>query len=267
VLVSPENCLRYLWLTLGVQSGSNIKQRSPGEERAFRMIFGLVIVVGVIALTALISGRRVRFTCEFTVTGRRAAWPMVSGIIVGALVGGSSTVGTTQAAFVYGLPAWWFTLGAGIGCLILGTLFVGPLRRKGVETLPQFLMTAFGQPIRPLIAVCDSIGIFITIPGQVASGIALMTVPLHWTLPRVVVLVAGLIVVYIVTGGAISAGVAGFVKLLIAFASLLVFGAVALCLAGGTRPMHELLASSTSASSATGCGKISEMASVSFLAS
>jgi hypothetical protein len=91
--------------------------------------------------------------------------------------------------------------------------------------------------------VCDSIGIFITIPGQAAAGIALMTVSLPWTLPRVVVLVAGLIVVYVVTGGAISAGVAGFVKLLIAFAALLVLGAVALSLAGGTRPMHVALAS------------------------
>jgi SSS family solute:Na+ symporter len=207
------------------------------------MIFGLMIVIAAIALTALISGRRVRSTWEFTVTGRRAGWPIVSGIIVGALVGGSSTVGTAQAAFVYGLPAWWFTLGAGIGCLILGTLFVRPLRRTGVETLPQFLTTAFGQPIRPLIAACDSIGIFITIPGQAAAGIALMTVSLHWTLSWVTGLVAALIVVYVVTGGAISAGVAGFVKLLIAFAALLVFGAVTLSLAGGTRPTHEALAS------------------------
>jgi SSS family solute:Na+ symporter len=137
-------------------------------------------------------------------------------LLVGALVGGSSTVGTAQAAFVYGLAAWWFTLGAGIGCLILDSLFLKPMRRTGVETLPQYLMTAFGQPIRPLVAVCDSIGIFITIPGQVASAISLLTVLLNWTLPGVASLVAVLIVVYVLTGGAISAGVAGFVKLVIA---------------------------------------------------
>ncbi|HEY6343785.1 MAG TPA: sodium:solute symporter family protein [Bryobacteraceae bacterium] len=204
-------------------------------------IFGVGFVTAVITLTALVSGLRVRSTREFTVAGHRARWPIVSGIIVGALVGGSSTVGTAQAAFVYGLPAWWFTLGAGIGCLILGTLFLRPLRRTGVETLPQYLMTAFGQPIRPLVAVCDSIGIFITIPGQAASAIALLTVLLGWTLPRVVALVAALIVIYVLTGGAISAGVAGFVKLLIAFAALLVFGAVALFLAGGVAPLQETL--------------------------
>jgi SSS family solute:Na+ symporter len=93
------------------------------------MIFGVAIVVAAIAVTAFVSGLQVRSTREFTVAGRRASWPVVSGIIVGALVGGSSTVGTAQAAFVYGLPAWWFTLGAGIGCLILGSLFLKPMRR------------------------------------------------------------------------------------------------------------------------------------------
>src|SRR5712692_5664428 len=137
-------------------------------------MLGVVLVTLCIALIALVSGWRVRSTGEFTVAGRRAGWTVVSGIIVGALVGGSSTVGTTQAAFVYGLPAWWFTLGAGIGCLILGTFLVKPLRQTGLETLPQYLMTAFGQPIRPLVAVCDSIGIFITIPGQAASAITLL---------------------------------------------------------------------------------------------
>ena len=205
------------------------------------MIFGVAMVITIVAVTAFVSGLRVRSTREFTVAGHRAGWPIVSGIIVGALVGGSSTVGTAQAAFVYGLPAWWFTLGAGIGCLILGTFLVRPLHQTGLETLPQYLTTAFGQPIRPAVAVSDSIGIFITIPGQAASAITLLTVLLQWTLPPIAALVAVLIVIYVLTGGAISAGVAGFLKLLIAFAALLVLGAVALFLAGGVAPLHQAL--------------------------
>ena len=59
------------------------------------MIIGVVAVTSIVALTALISGMRVRSTRDFTIAGRKAGWPIVSGIIVGALVGGSSTVGTT----------------------------------------------------------------------------------------------------------------------------------------------------------------------------
>jgi SSS family solute:Na+ symporter len=208
------------------------------------MIIGVSIVTLIIALTALISGLGVRSTRDFTVAGKRAAWPVVSGIIVGALVGGSSTVGTAQAAFVYGLPAWWFTLGAGLGCMVLGTIFVQPLRRTGVETLPQYLVTSFGHRIRPYVALCDSIGIFITIPGQAASAITLLAVLLHWSLPPVIALVTLLIVLYVFVGGAISAGAAGFAKLLIAFAALLVFGIVAIHLAGGIAPLRESLPAS-----------------------
>jgi len=197
------------------------------------MLLGVVLVTLFIALIALVSGWRVRATREFTVAGRRAGWTLVSGIIVGALVGGSSTVGTAQAAFVYGMPAWWFTLGAGVGCLVLATLFATPLRRVNVETLPQFLVCTFGNPIRPFVAVSDSIGIFLTIPGQAAAAITLLTVLLHWPRTEVFLLVSVLVIACVFKGGAISAGVAGFAKLLISFTALLVFGAVALTMGGG----------------------------------
>jgi len=197
------------------------------------MILGGLLVTFLVAAIAMISGRNVKSTREFTVAGNRAGWQIVAGIIVGALVGGSSTVGTAQAAFVYGLPAWWFTLGAGLGCLVLASFFAHPLRSANVETLPQFLVGSFGAPMRPLIAVCDSIGIFMTIPGQVASGIALLTVLLPWPHAVIVLLIGALVILYVFTGGAISAGVAGFAKLLIAFSALIVFGVVALMLGGG----------------------------------
>src|ERR1700739_1056451 len=108
------------------------------------MMLGVVLVTLCIALIALVSGWRGRSPGEFPGAGRRAGWTLVSGIIVGALVGGSSTVGTAQAAFVYGMPAWWFTLGAGVGCVALAPLFATPLRRTNVETLPQFLVCTFG---------------------------------------------------------------------------------------------------------------------------
>jgi SSS family solute:Na+ symporter len=202
---------------------------------------GVMTVALVIALTSLISGWRVRSTGDYTVAGRRAAWPIVSGIIVGALVGGSSTVGTAQAAFVYGLPAWWFTLGGGIGCVVLATLFAKPMRRTGVETLPQYLVCSFGNAIRPLVAISDSIGIFLTIPAQTASAITLLTVLLHWSAVPVFILVSLLVIVYVFMGGAISAGVAGFAKLLISFAALLALGAVALVIGGGFSAFHAAL--------------------------
>jgi solute:Na+ symporter, SSS family len=207
-------------------------------------MLGVVLVTVCIVLIALVAGLRVRSTDEFTVAARRASWTVVSGIIVGALVGGSSTVGTAQAAFVYGMPAWWFTLGAGVGCVMLATLLAAPLRRVNVETLPQFLVCTFGNPIRPFVALSDSIGIFLTIPAQAASAITLLTVLLHWPAAPVFLLVSLLVIAYVFMGGVISAGVAGFAKLLISFTALLVFGAVALTMGGGFAAFRAQLPSS-----------------------
>jgi solute:Na+ symporter, SSS family len=205
------------------------------------MLFGVALVTIIVAVVAVVSGRSVKSTQDFTVAGRRAAWPAVSGILVGALVGGSSTVGTAQAAFVYGLPAWWFTLGGGIGCLVLAIFFAKPFRDANIETLPHFLVSSFGRPMRPLISVSDSIGVFMTIPGQAASAITLLGVILHWPLLPTAALVTLLIVLYVFLGGAISAGTAGFVKLLIAFVALLIFGITALSLGGGVEAFRTAL--------------------------
>ena len=51
--------------------------------------------------------------------GGKIGFGVVAGLIMGTLVGGSSTVGTAQLAYNYGMSAWWFTLGGGIACLVL----------------------------------------------------------------------------------------------------------------------------------------------------
>src|SRR5258708_17444181 len=100
------------------------------------MMLGVVLVTLCIALIALVSGWRVRSTGEFTVAGRRAGWTVVSGIIVGALVGGASPVGTSPAAVVFGLPALGVSPGPGVRLGGVATLFAPPMPRLKVGTPP-----------------------------------------------------------------------------------------------------------------------------------
>ncbi|MBQ1516561.1 MAG: sodium:solute symporter family protein, partial [Lachnospiraceae bacterium] len=87
------------------------------------MYVGLIIAVALIVGLAIITGaKKGAGKKEGIGTG------VVAGLIMGTLVGGSSTVGTAQLAYNYGMSAWWFTLGAGISCLILAVIYVKPLR-------------------------------------------------------------------------------------------------------------------------------------------
>ena len=93
------------------------------------MIVGLVVTIALIAGLSIYSGTKNKAGAS-----SKNGAPIIAGVIIGTLVGGSSTVGTAQLAYNYGMAAWWFTLGGGIACLILALGYVGPLRRQGCPT-------------------------------------------------------------------------------------------------------------------------------------
>nr|MCR4711404.1 sodium:solute symporter family protein [Clostridia bacterium] len=103
----------------------------------------ILLIVGIIATLSLIvgisvySGRKVKSATDFDTAGRQAGTFEVAGGIMGTLVGGSSTIGTAQLAYNYGLSAWWFTLGAGIACLVLALFYVVPLRKMECATITE----------------------------------------------------------------------------------------------------------------------------------
>jgi SSS family solute:Na+ symporter len=196
-------------------------------------LLGVLVIVALTLGTGAIAGRKVKNSSDYTVAGRRNGAATVAGVIIGALLGGSSTIGTAQAAYQYGMTAWWFTLGAGIGCLVLGRLLAKALRAADVETIPHFLRRSYGPAMRPGIAVADSIGIFLTIPAQITSAIALLAVILPLNATWATLTVAVLVALFCLTGGAISAGAAGLVKLVFIYLALLAIGIVAIVLGGG----------------------------------
>ncbi|MDD2482136.1 MAG: sodium:solute symporter family protein, partial [Lutispora sp.] len=136
-------------------------------ELTYQHIIGIVVTLVIITLVGAYSGSKVKTSSDFAVGGKKAGRGIVAGTIMGTLVGGSSTIGTAQLAFLYGFSAWWFTLGAGLGCLILGLFFSGPLHRSNKETVPQILAEEFGGLSKPISSVFVSLGTFLNIIAQI----------------------------------------------------------------------------------------------------
>ena len=114
---------------------------------------------------------------DYSLGGRKAGAAGVTGILLGALVGGASTVGTVQMAYGYGMTAWWFTLGGGIGCLMLGLRFASPLRASEITTVADYLEKSYGdrgKAIALAATVSSSLGTFISVCAQFLSCIALI---------------------------------------------------------------------------------------------
>lgn len=136
----------------------------------------LLTVVAFITAGAYI-GSNAETSGDFALGGRRSSVAGVTGVLLGALVGGASTIGTVQAAYLYGIQAIWFTAGGGIGCLFLGLRLARPLRESGITTISDYLEKSFGGlgwKIALISALSSSAGTFISVCAQFLSCIALL---------------------------------------------------------------------------------------------
>ena len=191
---------------------------------------GLIIAIALIVGLAISTGMQKSSSKKAEGIGA----PVVAGLIIGTLVGGSSTVGTAQLAYNYGMSAWWFTLGGGIACLVLAFIYVKPLRAQGVPTLVGMVAKEYGPSAGLAASIMNSVGTFINILSQLlsASAVVLVVWPTMGT-PVTIVIAAVVMVLYVVFGGTKGAGIVGILKTVLLYVSMIVCGGIALSLLGG----------------------------------
>lgn len=198
---------------------------------------GLAAALVLIVAMSVWSGIRTRKSGEV-----KNGVPVVAGIIMGTLVGGSSTIGTAQLAFQFGMSAWWFTLGGSIACLILALIYTDPLRRAGCPTLVGIIRREFGSTAGMTASILSAVGTFISIISQLISATAIIAVvaPSLGMGPAVSA-AALLMVLYVVFGGTKGAGIVGIVKTALLYLSMLACGIMVLMMTGGVHSFRTLV--------------------------
>jgi len=167
---------------------------------------------------------------------------VVSGAIMGTLVGGSSTVGTAQLAYQYGMSAWWFTLGSGIACLILALFFAKPFFQSGNKTLIAFISEEYGKKNGLIASVLSSLGSFINIISQLISATAIIAIVAP-DLPLVLSLLisAVFMIVYVIFGGTKGSGWVGILKMLLLYLAMIASGILVLVITKGSDGFFALV--------------------------
>ena len=200
---------------------------SEGHLTAF---FGVLILISWVGVDA---ARKVKNANDFAVGGRKSGVPMVSGTIVGTIIGGASTVGTAQLAFSIGLSAWWFTLGAGIALIVMAAFYAVPLRASKLQTIPQFLALHYGPRAAMLAAIAASVGIFFSIVANILAATPLVAALFQTDSTRAVAFVMALTVVYVMFGGVWATGRVGIWKTILIYITLTSVGYVTYTRMGG----------------------------------
>ena len=193
-----------------------------------------LLYIGLFATLAIIIGLSVWSGTKVKNGQRKNSFPVVAGVIMGTLVGGSSSVGTAQLAYYYGMSAWWFTLGAGIACLILALVYAKPLRRTGCTTLVGMITKEFGAGSGMLASVLSASGTFINIISQLISATAVIAVVVPSIgMEAAVAISVVFMILYVIFGGTKGTGMVGIVKMVLLYVAMIACGLLVLKMVGG----------------------------------
>lgn len=202
--------------------------------------FSLIITLLATMLPGMLAARQVKSAEDYNVGGRSAGAGMVAGTIIGTIVGGAATVGTAQLGFKLGLTAWWFTLGSGIALMLMAIFYSVPLRRSGLTTIAEFLVTNYGKPAGWLATLSACAGIFFSIVASTLTALYLVAgiFNVQLTLAAGVIIMVTAALVFF--GGLSSSGMAGIFKIMLIFASIFVGGLLAYNDMGGYTGIRAL---------------------------
>jgi SSS family solute:Na+ symporter len=210
-------------------------------QLSFFHILGSIITLSVIIFIGIFTGRKVKNAKDFSSGGHNAGSALVSGTIIGTLVGGSSTIGTAQLAFTNGFSAWWFTIGAGVGCLLLGAIFAKPLRKSECNTIQQIITNEYGQKSGIITSALASFGIMINIVAQILAANSLLSSMFGLSPELSAIISVILMACYVIFGGVLSTGVLGVIKLILIYISVILCAVLAIKLSGGFTEVYGSL--------------------------
>ncbi|MDR1874082.1 MAG: sodium:solute symporter family protein [Synergistaceae bacterium] len=210
------------------------------KELTFVHLLGAGCVLLLIMGLGIYSGKKVRNVSDFDVGLRDAGPHMVSGTILGTLVGGSATIGVAQLAFNYGLSAWFFTLGSALGCLLL-VFHTVPARRSGCNSIQEVILREFGSSAGIVTSVLASLGLVFNIVSQLLAAQALLSTVFQFGPWLCAAVTAVLSLCYVVFGGVNSTGLLGIVKMTLLYAGTLTCGTLAVRMAGGIEGIYRAL--------------------------
>lgn len=187
-------------------------------------LISTIVVLVLVSLMGFLSSRKVATSKDFILGGRNSSTLQIAGSIVATLVGGASTIGTSQVAFQSGVNAMWFTIGSSLACLFLGYFISGPLRRAEVETISQYMSITYGNKVGIFISIFTSLAIFTHVVGQILSSIAILNSMFGVGIILATLITMALILSYIFFGGFMGTSIVGIIKTLLLYITLLTSG-------------------------------------------
>ena len=173
--------------------------------------------------------------------GRRMTTPLITVSIVGLAVGGASTIGGAEQAYVKGISAGWYTAAWGLGAIVMGLTVAKRYRRLQITTVPEMLERYYDKKSRIAgIVIQIMVQLCVMSLQYVAGGTILAAL-----LPDVFTVTTGMIMSAIVfigvtmMGGMWSASISNLLNVTLKYIGISAAAYMAVVMIGGTAPSRH----------------------------
>ena len=202
----------------------------------------IAIIVAYIAFTSWLTFRLRSRTNEQFMVGSRAMPAAVIGVLLmSEFIGAKSTVGTSQEAFNYGMPAAWSVIGAAVGFLLYGLFFVRRLYRSGEFTISGAIEKKFGRSTKLTVSIIMIYALLLVNVGNYVSGAAALSTVLHMNLTMGMFIIAIVSTFYYVFGGLKGVAYVTVLHSAVKVIGIALILGLALHMTGGIKPMMDTL--------------------------
>lgn len=197
-------------------------------------IVGIIIALALITCAGVYSGKKVSTAKDF-LNPNGLSVGLVVGSLMGAIVGGSVTIGTAQSAFVKGYSGVWFTVGAFFLAIVFNLMIK---RIKSGSAISKNIATEFGMKTGTVLNVLSLLSFGISIFSQMASSAALFH-SIFGVEKEVGIIISSLMMIVIVIfGGVWASGIAGLLKTILIALTVIFSGILAVVKSGGLAELH-----------------------------
>ncbi|MDD2216410.1 MAG: sodium:solute symporter family protein [Eubacteriales bacterium] len=209
------------------------------------IILTSIILIAMVILFIFLGiwfKRMVKSSEDFLLAGRKAPFWLLACSYLGGTVGGASVSGYTGMGHGQGIGAMWTSMFLISGTTIFIVLFARRLnyfgRKTGAVTISDFACARYGEGLRLPVALCSFLRPSILTGMQFLAIAVALNVVLGLALPVGVACSAGVILLYMVTGGQYSAMVNQLIQSLFQSVGIMLFATAAFKIIGSPTDVY-----------------------------
>lgn len=199
----------------------------------------------VILLVGYIGSKKAKTSDDYIVAGRRLGFFMYVGCMSAVILGGASTIGTSQLGYEYGISGIWLVVMLGLGVISIGLFLVNKIFGLKVLTISELLKHRYNSQTGLISAFVAAVYALLVSATQVIAMGTILHVLLGWSQTVSMIIVGSIVLIYTILGGMWAVSMTDIIQFIVMTIGIIfLMLPISLHAAGGITHLKETLPAS-----------------------